>query len=207
MGASFFQALCADARFYRKIRYGRDRGGLLLVLAVLLSQGFWLLLFQRLAQYSTTHRDPRSPVWWFIRLIEGFGVLLSAIICRSEFMADCDMKGPIYLSGKGYYMFGALSVGPGCVIHHNVTFGRTVANGDTHRPIVGSNVWIGPNCVIAGKVQIGDGATILPNTFLTFSVPPRCVARGNPARIVVREFDNSALLASADIPGQLPIAL
>lgn len=206
MVALLFRTLCADARFYRRLRYSRDRGGLLLVLAVLQSRGLWMLAFQRLAQYSTAYRDTRSPVWWVIRLLEGVGVVFSAIVCRSEFMADCNIKGPIYLSGKGYYMFGALAVGSGCIIHHNVTFGMTVANGNTHRPIVGSKVWIGPNCVIAGKVQIGDGATILPNTFLTFSVPPKCVARGNPARIVVRDFDNSTLLTSLDCQHQMPIA-
>ena len=204
MTATLFRMLCADARFYRLLRYNRDRGGLLLVLAALLSRGYWLLAFQRLANYSTANRNTRSPFWWGLRFLEGFGVLSSAILCRSEFMADCDIKGPIYLSAKGYYMFGAIAVGSGCIIHHHVTFGMTVANGIAHRPIVGDNVWIGPNCVIAGKVHIGDGATILPNTFLTFSVPPKCVARGNPARIIIRDFDNSALLSSLDIPVQVP---
>lgn len=206
MAAPLFRMLCADARFYRKLRYNRDRGGILLVLTVLQNRGLWLLAFQRLAQYSTVHRNTRSPVWWVLRILEGVGVLLSAILCRSEFRADCDIMGPIYLSGKGYYMFGAIAIGSGCIIHHNVTFGMTVADGNTHRPIVGNKVWIGPNCVIAGKVQVGDGATILPNTFLTFSVPPRCVARGNPARIVGRDFDNSTLLSSVDIQAQIAVA-
>ena len=205
MTDSIFRSVREDARFYRRLHYGCDSGGGLLVLAVLQSPGFWLLAFQRLARYSTVRRNRRNPLWWVIRLLEGIGVLLSAILCRSEFMADCEIRGPLYLSGKGYYMFGALAVGTDCIIHHNVTFGMTVANGVAHRPIVGDRVWIGANCVIAGKVQIGDGATILPNTFLTFSVPPKCVVRGNPARIVIREFDNSSLLSSLEMFSQLPI--
>ncbi len=60
-------------------------------------------------------------------------------------------------------------------------------------------MWIGPNCIIGGAITVGDGATALPGSFLTYSVPPRAVVKGNPAAIVLRCFDNSALRRSLAI--------
>ena len=59
------------------------------------------------------------------------------------------------------------------------------------RPVhIGNNVWIGESaCVLAG-VTIGDGAVIGAGAVVTRDVPPRCVAAGNPAR-VIRCFDDS----------------
>jgi acetyltransferase-like isoleucine patch superfamily enzyme len=60
-------------------------------------------------------------------------------------------------------------------------------------------VWIGPNCIIVGALSVGDGATVLPNSVLTFSVPAGAVVKGNPARIVRTDFDNSGLRRSLTI--------
>ena len=53
--------------------------------------------------------------------------------------------------------------------------------------------------MIAGPLTIGDGATVLPGSVLTFSVPPRAVVKGNPAQIVRTNFDNSGLRRSLTI--------
>jgi acetyltransferase-like isoleucine patch superfamily enzyme len=37
---------------------------------------------------------------------------------------------------------------------------------------------------------------VLPGSFLTYSVPPGAVVKGNPAAIVRRNFDNSELRRS-----------
>jgi acetyltransferase-like isoleucine patch superfamily enzyme len=67
------------------------------------------------------------------------------------------------------------------------------------RPEIGRNVWIGSDCVVCGAITIGDGATLLPGTVLTKSIPAGVVMRGNPARLVLRNFDNSELRARQDI--------
>jgi serine O-acetyltransferase len=85
-----------------------------------------------------------------------------------------------------------------------VTFGYAVGKGNSGRPHVGDDVWIGPNCIIAGGLEIGDGSTLLPGTYLTYSVPPRSVVRGNPGRIIREGFDNAALRASLAIVESLP---
>jgi acetyltransferase-like isoleucine patch superfamily enzyme len=70
---------------------------------------------------------------------------------------------------------------------------------DSGCPNIGRNVWIGANCVIYGAITIGDGVTLLPNTVLTKSIPAGVVMQGNPARLVLRNFDNTELRKRQDI--------
>jgi serine O-acetyltransferase len=112
---------------------------------------------------------------------------------------DCEIGAGAYLSNHGYLLCGAHKIGAGSLIHDRCTFGNTVADGGKGRPTIGKNVWIGPNCIIAGSLTVGDGATVLPGSVLTFSVPPRAVVHGNPARILRTDFDNSGLRRSLTI--------
>ncbi len=50
--------------------------------------------------------------------------------------------------------------------------------------LIGSNVWIGANCVILKGVTIGDGAVIAAGAVVTKSVPANWVAAGVPAKLV-----------------------
>ena len=55
---------------------------------------------------------------------------------------------------------------------------------------IGSKVWIGvPPPILpggGGGVEIGDGTAIGAGSVVTRSIPPRCVAVGNPCRIIRR---------------------
>ena len=51
---------------------------------------------------------------------------------------------------------------------------------------IGNNVWIGNNASILPGVKIGDGCIIGANAVVTKSLPPYCVAVGNPATVVNR---------------------
>ncbi len=195
--------LVADARVYQGLRLPGRRGRVSLA-GTLLNRGLWLLTFHRLAHYCLTERRRRSPLWWLARLCNRLGILFNVIFCRSALSSDCEIDDGVYLSNKGYLMCGARSIGCGSLIHDRCTFGSAVAGGDEARPYIGKRVWIGPNCIIAGAVTVGDGSTVLPDSFLTFSVPPRTVVQGNPARIVRQNFDNSALRRSLAIVHDLP---
>ena len=191
--------LIADARFYQCLRQ-RDKGRSAWVAWTLLSnRGLWLLTFHRIAYYCVRHRNVRAPTWWWARVLQGVGTMFSVLICRSDLIGDCEIGGPVYLSNRGYLTCGARSIGAGSVIHDRCTFGYGVARGSEGRPVIGRNVWIGPNCIVGGQITVGDGATVLPGSFLTYSVPPGAVVKGNPAAIVRRDFDNSALRSSLSI--------
>lgn len=198
MPSRFLAQLRADACFYHRLkRGGRSSNAAGVLLTSLTSPGLWMLTFQRVAYASTVHRNVRSPVWWLSRFLESLGAYLNAVIGKSDLADDCEIRGAVYLPDKGYCMLGAVSVGAGSVLHHRVTFGIAVTSAD--RPTVGENVWVGPDSVIAGKLHVGDGATILPGSYLTASVPPRAVVQGNPAKVIQQNFDNTGLRSSLAI--------
>lgn len=53
------------------------------------------------------------------------------------------------------------------------------------RPIkIGNKVWIGGGAIILPGVEIGEGTTIGAGSVVTRSIPARCVAAGNPCRVI-----------------------
>jgi acetyltransferase-like isoleucine patch superfamily enzyme len=57
--------------------------------------------------------------------------------------------------------------------------------------IIGDHVWIGAKAVILAGVHIGSHAVIGAGSIVTKDVPARCVAAGNPARVLrqITELD------------------
>jgi serine acetyltransferase len=195
----------ADARFYLGLTRAERSGLGSLAWTILCNRGLWLLTFHRIAHYCLLQRRARGPMWWFARVCQSVGVCFNVLFCKSALRADCEISGVVYLSNGGYLMCGARRIGAGSLIHERCTFGETVANGADGRPDIGSSVWIGPDCIIAGSLTVGDGATVLPGSFLTFSVPPGGVVKGNPALIVRTNYDNSTLRRSLIVIQDLPV--
>jgi serine acetyltransferase/glycosyltransferase involved in cell wall biosynthesis len=191
--------LAADIRFYRGLTRGGHTGVVSLVTTMLVNRGLWLLTFHRVANFCLRRRNVRSPLWWLARVCKSIGTCFNVVLCRSQVSEDCEIGGGAYLANQGFILCGARSIGAGSLIHDRCTFGYTVADGVEGRPAIGRNVWIGPNCIIAGSLTVGDGATILPGSFVTFDVPPRTVVKGNPALVVRRNFDNSTLRSSLTV--------
>jgi acetyltransferase-like isoleucine patch superfamily enzyme len=50
--------------------------------------------------------------------------------------------------------------------------------------VIEDNVWIGSKVVILPGVRIGTRAVIGAGSIVTKDIPPRCVAAGNPARVL-----------------------
>lgn len=195
----FVSQFMADARFYHGLRRAEGLDTRSLAWTMLRNRGLWLLTFHRIAHACLRRRNVRSPIWWIARLCNSFGTCVSVLCLRSQLAEDCEIDGVAYLSNKGYLLCGALSIGAGSLIHDRCTLGRAVAGGGEGRPTIGKEVWIGPNCVIAGPLTVGDGATVLPGSVLTFNVPRGAVVKGNPAQVVRTNFDNSQLRRSLAI--------
>jgi acetyltransferase-like isoleucine patch superfamily enzyme len=56
---------------------------------------------------------------------------------------------------------------------------------------IGSNCWLGVNCVVTSGVTIGDRCVIGSNSVVTTDIPPWSVAAGSPAK-VLREIDHGS---------------
>ena len=50
--------------------------------------------------------------------------------------------------------------------------------------LLGDHVWVGLRVILMKGVRIGAGAVIGAGSIVTSDIPPRCVAAGNPARVV-----------------------
>ena len=203
----FVKNFAADLRFYAQLQSGNTTPSLFTQLRIFFgSSGFWVLQNHRIIYFSTMQRNLRSFKWWLTRMGEIPAHMFNTACGKCGLLGDCDIGAGVYLPDAGYLTCGALAIGTGSVVHDHITFGFAVANGKRGRPRIGKNVWIGPNSIIAGALEVGDGSTLLPGTYLTFSVPPGSVVRGNPARIIRENFDNSEFRRTLKIVEALPPA-
>lgn len=159
-----------------------------------ISPGLRLILIHRVDQWlhSKCENDSRRRwLWRAVSIPLAPPKWATKINAKSDIDRDCEIEGGILFSDQGNIIFGAQKTGAGTVIGTRVTVGMSLI--DKGRPKIGRNVWIGSDCVIYGAIAIGDGATLLPGTVLTKSIPSGVVMQGNPARLVLRNFDNSEL--------------
>ena len=59
--------------------------------------------------------------------------------------------------------------------------------------IIGNDVWIGCNSVIARGVNIGDGAVVGANSFVDKDVPSYAIVAGSPAKIIKYRFEEEII--------------
>jgi len=186
----------ADARLYSALRWPTRDSALWRALIWLRSGGLRVLALQRVSHRYLQRRSQRG--WTAGTILMRF--LIGLTHRPMMILSKCDVDdsiyiGPgVYLSDLGFLILGPVRIGSGTLIHERVTIG--VRAGDPGKPVIGANVWIGPDCVIYGNLAIGDGATVLPGSVVSISVPAGAVAGGNPATIVRREFDNALLRGS-----------
>ena len=93
--------------------------------------------------------------------------------------------------GEGLYLghWGLLAINPKVIIGKNCNIAQGVSIAQSNRgkfigtPIIGDEVWIGPNAVIVGGITIGNNVLIAPNVYLAEDVPDNSLVIGNPCRI------------------------
>jgi len=185
--------LAADARLYCALRWPARARPPWRALIWLRSSGLLVLASQRV-RYRYLQR--RAQYGWSVgtfltRLLIALTRRSIMVVTKTDVDDSIDIAPGVYLSDLGFLILGPVRIGSGTLIHERVTIG--VRAGDPGKPVIGANVWIGPDCVIYGNLSVGDGATVLPGAVVSMSVPARAVAAGNPATIVRREFDNRVL--------------
>ncbi|MDP3876881.1 MAG: hypothetical protein Q8Q50_07865 [Methylobacter sp.] len=165
------------------------------------SPGLQAILVYRIAHWLYLKRNPNYRLdkrFWCILLVPlGLLKLAVKINAKIDISKDCVIESGVCFSDQGHIIFGSTRTGAGTVIGTRVTVG--MSHVDRGRPEIGRNVWIGADCVVYGAISIGDGATLLPGTVLVKSIPAGAVMMGNPARLVLRDFDNADLRAHQDI--------
>jgi maltose O-acetyltransferase len=107
--------------------------------------------------------------------------------------ANCYVNRNTMIEGHASLTIGdRVAIGPNCYIgdfdHQTGPMGgrSDTDYGRLAPTVIGSDVWIGANCVILKGVSIGDAATIGAGSVVTRPVPAGAVAAGNPARPLAR---------------------
>jgi serine O-acetyltransferase len=146
--------------------------------------------------YWMNQKFPRKTIIrYLLKAIYQGGVYFSVILAKA-WIPYWNKIGPgLFMGRSGRIILGAEQIGTNCTIHHNVTIGM---DNKGEKPVIGDHVWIGPDTIIYGNIRIGNGATICHSTVLSKNVPNKAVVSGNPAKIIIRDFDNQRLHNSPD---------
>lgn len=122
----------------------------------------------------------KNPLFWFFYFSNRF--------LGKWFGYQIPLKTKI---GYGLYIghTGTLIINGNAVIGNNCNFSPGVTIGQISEgkkkgcPVIKDNVWIGTNAICVGKITIGEGSHICPNSFVNFDVPSNSLVIGNPGVI------------------------
>ena len=170
-----FSALIAsDYKKYKK--YGGN-----FISIVFFTQGFWALFQHRIAHgvFSTVKIPLLRQLLLFICLVWQKGI---EMITGISIPASVSIGHSFYIGHFGGIILNTNAViGNNCNISQGVTIGVSGIGERRGVPVIGNNVYIGANAVIAGKITIGDNAVIGACSLVTSDVNINAVVVGVPA--------------------------
>jgi serine O-acetyltransferase len=85
---------------------------------------------------------------------------------------------------SGIVVNGYCVIGDDCVIRQNTTMGIRGYDDLEGAPVLGRGVDVGAGASLIGRIHVGDGAVIGPNSVVTTDVAPGATVVGVPARPV-----------------------
>lgn len=176
---SFISLFKQDLIKYKK--YSNNTSTLKLILT---NRSIRAIFWFRFFSYVYMKKDPyfiKRPLLMVSVLIKAGTITVSGI--------DIPYSAKI---GKGFYIghFGNIIlnadtvIGENCNISQGVTIGVSGRNDKRGVPVIGDNVYIGVNAVLAGKIKIGNNVLIGANTLVTFDVPDNATIVGSPGKII-----------------------
>lgn len=177
-----FELIRSDYKKYRK--YGGGFWGI-----VLFTQGFWAILQYRFAH--SVFRISFAP----IRIVLSFPMLVwqKAIEMTTgiSIPASAKIGHSFYIGHFGGIILNAnTTLGNNCNISQGVTIGVSGKGENRGVPVIGNNVYIGPNSVVAGKISIGNDVMIGACSLVRNSVEDASVMLGVPAIVVSANGSN-----------------
>lgn len=168
------QLIGSDYKKY--IKYGGN-----FISVVFFTQGFWALFQYRIA--NAVFRKIKLPV---LRQI----LLLFCLLWQKTIEITTGISIPASVSiGHSFYIghFGGIIlnsnaiIGNNCNISQGVTIGVSGIGERRGVPVIGDNVYIGANAVVAGKITVNKNAVIGACSLVTSNVPSGGVMSGVPA--------------------------
>jgi len=150
--------------------------------------GRWLLQAQRTCSWW-----PVLPLGWSVYYLLVSYVRLAFDI-RLELSADI---GPgLYIGHFGGLHLHGCSIGANCSVAQLTKIGPAAEGASG--PVIGERVWIGAHARIVGAYRIGPDTTVSAGAVVRADMPDRALCMGNPARVILRYYDNRSILRLAE---------
>ena len=154
---------------------------------ILLTQGLWASAVYRAAHAIRLVRD-ESPFHRLADLVFIFIQKWIEIITSINLPADCEIGEGLYIGHFGPIIVnGKTRLGRNCNLSQGVTIGMVQRGERQGVPVIGDRVYIGPNAIIIGDVEVGHDVAIGAGAVVTRSAPPLAVMAGNPAKVLSHE--------------------
>ncbi|WP_445457199.1 serine O-acetyltransferase [Flavobacterium sp. HNIBRBA15423] len=168
-----FALLLSDYKKYKK--YGGN-----FISILFFTQGFWAIFQYRIANSIYRMRTPILKQ--FLQLICLIWQKNIEILTGISIPASVSIGHSFYIGHFGGIIINARAViGNNCNISQGVTIGVSGLGEKRGIPIIGNNVYIGANSVVAGKIEIADDVLIGACSLVTSSAEESSVLVGVPA--------------------------
>lgn len=174
---TLFELIQSDFKKYQK--YGGSFLGILFF-----TQGFWAVLQYRIAHfcYTKIRWQPFRVFFLFVALLWQKVIEISTGI---SIPATVQIGHSFYIGHFGGIIINAHSIiGNNCNVSQGVTIGVSGLGINRGVPILGNDVYIGANAVIAGKIFIGNQVLIGACSLVVKSLEDNVTAVGVPAKVV-----------------------
>lgn len=163
---------------YSKIRkYGEG------FFSIMLNQSFWAIFQYRIANRIYYSGLPK----WLRKFLFVFTMLWQKLV---EIMTGITIPAGTKI-GHSFYIghFGGVHISPFAVIGNNCNLsqGVTIGVGGTGKrrgvPVIGDNVYVGANAVLAGPITVSNNVLVAAASLLVTDAPEDAVMMGVPATI------------------------
>lgn len=174
---TLYQLIQSDYKKHKK--YGAN-----LLTIFFLTQGFWAVFQYRIAHYAFVKikLQPFRIVFFVFALLWQKWIEVSTGIAIP---ASTKIGHSFYIGHFGGIIINAnVIIGDNCNISQGVTIGVSGIDDNRGVPILGNNVYLGANAVVAGKINIGNNVLIAACTLVTMDLNDFDVAIGVPAVVV-----------------------
>ena len=148
------------------------------------TQGLWALLVYRVSNSIFKSKLPRiikKPLLLCSIIFQKWIEIISGI----SIPYSCSIGHSFYIGHFGGIIINAnVIIGSNCNISQGVTIGVSGRGDKRGIPILGNNIYIGANAVLAGKILVGNNCLIAANSLVVDSISDGATVLGVPAKVI-----------------------